>query len=773
MNFDDYRPQIKELLIAKNAPNFADLFNKVFADESSSNKFLIKMELNRLSKPCQRIIDLRGKVQQKCNPFTYQNTLHYLDNDTKEAFENSIKIYGQYTIGTYEDVINHHLKKKKAQKKSQTSVTPDYLNKQCELILLSQRNKRAAPRMFFVSDIEIEFDDGKKEVAQTTNISISGLKIKLSKLIAINNKSIITISFLGFQKEYMGSKCLSNAQYQVVGQDTIETVQYLYLNYIDNNQDLINFIQEFIRVNQYKYKIDVHYYYQLAKNKLLTNYYLANTSKVVACLNQFSSSPFLFTLESKQNKEKLAYWTLQSKNNLHALFNQSRVLRLLDSSANLVTTTIYCFTHFKNGVSYFLSATEEELLEQEIKELFLLFGSNKKSWRVYNLAIIKYHHKSKNKNPGITEQKYELLDEITHIATLEDITQTPPISYCNSEKDANELNQFVHHENIENGPTTFQLFPMERRQEPRYLYKSNIILSFADNHYPAQIVNFSLSGLMIKLQVPLNIPKQSQLTINLIDLQKVSDKFSLSKLNYTRVNYGFGNTLHLQVADRESRQIAKNFFSLLIQFNPSHFQKMPLQKEQVPFSDELKKIEEASHLSCALFIEKEKHLFNVKYATINSQNKALKTLFTQLSDNPNELNVTPIINNQLYKRLISQPLNMAIEKHAVLKETFIYIKTKQSQGKKWKIKSFLDEDFKSPQERDDFIEYSRLNSQIYVLHYRLTSLERPDFSIVEHEINAISRFALHLTKKLKMELQTMSGLIEITDCSHLFRKASH
>ncbi|MCW8996029.1 MAG: PilZ domain-containing protein [Psychromonas sp.] len=775
MDFNDYQAQINELLLIRQDPNFNELFNRILANESASDKFLIKMEINRLSKPCQRIIDLRGKVAQECLPVNYLNIQHYLDKDCKEVFENSIQLYEQYTIGTFESVMAHHLKTKKTQQTSKkasiANQTPP--NQQCELIFLSEKNKRAAPRMFFVSEIEIELENGRRYFAQTTNISISGLKIKLKNPIKINNGEIIQVTFSGFKKEFTDTREFSAARYQLVGQQKIENVQYCHLNYIGNDQHLITFIQKFIQINQCKYKIDVHYYSQQAKNKLLTNFYLANTSKLPVYLNSRSVTPYLFALENNKNKEVISYWQSPNKNNLISLFNELRLLRLLSLSDSKQETILYSFTYVNNGVCYYLSATEEELLEKEMKELFIHYGHSKDSWRVYNLSLLKYRYESDAMNPTIAQQKYDLLNNITHIAILDDITQTTPLpnEINNSKNDYQKLNQFVLHKNTDKDHNIFQLFPVIRRQEPRYLYKSNIAINFAEKNYPAQILNFSLSGLKIKLETPLNIPNNSRLIVNLIDFQKISNKFPLSKLTYTMLNYGLDNTLNLKVADKKTKQISKNFFSLLIQNNKKHFKRIPIQREHASFSDELKKVVEASHLGCVLFVAEEGYRANIKYASIDKQNKELKELFTLLSDDANAINVTPITNNHLYKRLISQPLKSQ-NTDSILKEALIYIKVKQNRRQEWTIKSYLDEDFKSTKERNDFIAYSKFSAQIYVLHYRLTSLDSPDFTIVQDEMNTISRFALHLAKNLTKEMQTMRGMIEIRDCTNIFEKLS-
>ena len=774
MDLKEYQSQIKELILIRKDPDFNELFNKILVNENSSDKFLIKMEIARLSKPCQRIIDLREKNDSECKAFAYKGIEHFLDESGIKVFNNNISLYGQYTIGTFEDVIKHHSKIKKEQQNNKSVLTKKtQIEQQCELILLSAKNKRAAPRMFYVSDIEIELRNGQKYFVQTTNISTSGLKIKLKEHITITNKEIVKVSFSSFNKEFIEEKVLSGAAYQLVGQDTIDNIQYCYLNYIGNNKNLISFIQEFIRANQYKYKIDVLYYYQLAKNKLLTNYYLADTNKMPVCLDLQSDSPFLFALENNKNKDVIDYWQENTVNKLIPFFINLSVLKQLDKSTRSIETIVYSFTHINNGIKHHFSATEEELIEKELKELFIHYGHNKKSWRIHALSITPYNYRCNKITPEITKEKYTLLNKITHIGTFEDISKIPHFfdKKHYEEKEFNKLNQFLLHNETEQDQNIFQIFPFEQRKEDRYLYKSNILIQFNGNQYSAQILNFSLSGLMVKLDASAKIPRRAELQLTFIDLQKISKKSQLSELNYTVINHNQHNILNLQVTDNKTKKITKNFFSLLIQYNSAHFKKLPTRNSEFSFSDELKKIVEESYSGCTLFVAKESHQPNVKYASINDRHTALKTLFGLLSKDDKAINITPITNNGLYKRLISAPLQ-ARNKNTTLKETIIYIKTQKNREDEWKIQSYLDEDFKNEEERNDFLKYSAENSNIYIFHYRLTSLDLPDFKIIQHEMDAISRFALHLTKKLKEELLTMNGLIEITDCTHIFNKIS-
>jgi len=774
MHLKNYQSQIQELLLVRSDPYYNDLFDKILSGESASDKFLIKMEITRLSKPCQRIIDLRDKSLLECKPFTYKNTLHYLDEHAKDDFEKCIDIYKEYTIGVFEYVSKEHLRRKKQlqnDKSAQTASTS--INQQCQLISLSETNKRAAPRMFFVSDIELEFEDGTKTEAQTTNISISGLRVKLKDPIKISGKKIINVSFTGLKKEYIDSEALGLAHYTLVGQNTLEDIQYLYLNYNDNDRTFIKFIQDFIRANQHKYKIDVSYYYQLAKNKLLTHYYLTNSNKVVIALNVKSSTPYLFSIENKHNKKIIEYWQSNNENNFYSLFNESRSIALLSTNKDNIDTTLYSFTYQNNGTRYYLSATEEELIAKNMKGLFIHYGCRKESWRVYKLTARKYQHRHNEDLTTNESVDNNQLDSITHLITLEDITQRPRFSENISGQDLNALNRFVHHDNVLGNSNIRQLMPEERRQEARYQYRSNVSLIFADKSYPGEILDLSSSGLKIKLQTAVNIKLGTELIINLQDLQKVSQKFTLSDLHYTLINFDSNNVLHLHVADTKTHHITNTFFALLIKHNPNHFKKLPTQNSPTALSNDLSQINGSGHLSAAFFVKKEKHLFNIKYAALDNTDNPLKSLFSKLSQNKNEINTTPIINNSLYRRLIATPLNAnKTNEEETLMESIIYVVATPKRAHKWQIKSYLDEDFSSLKERDDFIQYSKERSQFYVLHYRLININRPDFSIIQQELNAISRFALHLTKKLQEDLQTLCGLIEITDCTQAFKQLS-
>ncbi|MCP4323017.1 MAG: PilZ domain-containing protein [Alteromonadales bacterium] len=766
MDLKAYQSQIRELIPLRNEPDFNELLDKTLFGETNSDKFLIKMELSRLAKPCQRIIDIRDKVTESCVRFEQDKATHYLTKPTIKVLQENIQLYGLYTVGAFEAVHEFIANQKAKQQSLQNLKKPKEIRKeQCELLSLSQKNKRGAPRMFFVSDVIIKLEDGASFKAQTSNISLTGIKLKLQDDILINNSSMLSVTFNGLDFEYQDKVLKEAISYQLVKQENdVDEQRYFYLNYKDDNKQFKKFIAEFIRLNQYKYKIDVHYYYQLAKISALKHSYLSQMNRLPIYLNAHSSSPYLFALKNDANKKLLNEWHCEGVDQLPLLFHELRFVKLLTQLKEHHNTTIYTFTYALKGKQYFLCATEEELLEKGLKQTFINYGRSKASWRVYHLTLNAYLFKPCN-HYDITEPTPEIFQQVTHMATLERLCKAYPFTIDTQldKSEVNQLNQFVHRGEVNNSKASpFMLFSNEHRKEERYLYSSKLTVSDKHSHYNGEIIDFSYSGLKIKLEQITAFSISTILTINLTELQKISKKYALSNLQYRVVKTGANNILHLQVCDSKTLHICHQFFSLLVQNNAKHFTCLPLSESKQPPSKQLIEIAEESFLNAVFFISKTSPRPKITISAIEETTHPLYTLFSLYSDNKAELNYFPLANNQLFERLVIQPFKES-ENTPLNKEALIYIKVVKDSELQWKISSFLDEDFKSEQEKVMFVKESQFNAKFYALHYRLSPLPHANLDHIKSEIRAISRFATHLTKKLEEELYAVQAMIEITD----------
>jgi len=775
MDLKAYRSQIRELIPLRNSPDFNDLLNKILFGESTSDKFLIKMELSRLCKPCQRIVDLRDRITDPCELFEQDRLKHYLTKETIKVLDKNIQLYGLYTVGVFEAVHEYIAEKKEKQNQQklqkQLDISKPIKKEQCELLALSQKNKRGAPRMFFVSEISLTTSYGEKFSAQTSNISATGIKLKLKEEISLGDDSLLTVMFTGLALEHNDEFLRTPITYRLVKQENnidSDNSSYLYLNYhAENNKGIKNFtafISNFIRINQFKYKIDVHYYYELAKIRALKNSYLAQMSTLPFCLDENSASPFLFALESNVNSQLIKNFCSEGENHLPLLFNKKRLSALIATIKDRASTTIYTFMHEAKGKQYFLSATEDELIEKGLKQLFIHYGRSKLNWHAYHLTLAPFQYQPTS-SADVTESAPDIFEKITHLATLQCLSNASPFNLDNplDGADVTQLNQFIHRTTNEAAVAPiFSLVSTELRKEERYQYKSGLTVADKRSLYTGHIVDFSFSGLKVKLDQISVFSVSEVVTVNLTELQKLSRTHTITNLHYKIVRKSANNMLHLQVCDQETLNICQAFFYSLVKNNAKHFTCQPLQGKKQPLQKQLIEIAEESFNNVVFFVNKDTVSPKIDYSAIDLANHPLLPLFSLHSDNRFELNYYPIANNQVYERLVDAPLRETID-ISLTKEAMIYVKAIKKNQNEWEISSFLDEDFRSEEAKIAFIKESQLNAKFYAFQYRLSMLPTIDQECIKSEVHAISRFAIHLTKKLEEELLSIRAMIEITD----------
>jgi hypothetical protein len=768
MDLTAYQSQIKELIPLRNSPEYNDMLDKILFGESNSDKFLIKMEVSRLTTPCQRLIDLREKVLDTCILFKQGNINHYLTKPSIKVLQDNLQLYGLYTVGVFESV-HEFISQQKAQQQIQIQKGLKKENiiteHQCELLALSEKNKRGAPRMFYVSELSVTTEDGQKFAAQTSNISSTGMKIKLKDDIHTINKSTLLVTFIGLALEYSDKVLTTPIKYQLIKQENnTDDFSYFYLSCTDKSKPFALFISDFIRQNQYKYKIDVQYYYQLAKISALKHAYLAQMNSLPIYLDSNSKSPFCFALENEANKQSIQDWQCNGKDQLALLFSTSRLAKLIAILKNKSSTTVYTFTHMVNGKEHFLCAIEEELHELGLKEQFIQSGFHNSSWRTYHLSLMPFKYKSAN-HYNVTESIPDVFNKITHLASLTPLREAFPfkVKPATGKAEINRLNQFIEQSKTSlHADSVFSLFSKELRKEERYEYTSKITAFDSNKQYTGHIADFSFSGLKIKLDQISHFSVSSIITVNLTELQTKSKAFCLTELKYKVVRTSAKSVLHLQVYDQATLDRTQAFFSVLVRNNAKHFTCHPLQAKKQPLQKQLIEIAEDSFTNIVFFVSKVAARPTVNFSAIDLPNHPLANLFALNSTKKNELNYNPIANNHLFERLVTSPLRERADE-AVSKEALIYIKVDKDEKNDWHINSFLDEDFKSQKEKLMFIKESQLNATFYALHYRLTEIPQIDMSYIKAEVRAISRFALHLTKKLEEKMMAVEGIIEITD----------
>ncbi|MFS1703874.1 hypothetical protein [Alteromonas sp. AMM-1] len=95
---EQLKPMVKE-------PEFNQVLQQIASHIPKEKRFLIKMEVKRLARPCLRAIDLRGQVDGQCKLYEFDSIKHFLDDVAIEVFEQQVRIFGLYCFGVYEAVM--------------------------------------------------------------------------------------------------------------------------------------------------------------------------------------------------------------------------------------------------------------------------------------------------------------------------------------------------------------------------------------------------------------------------------------------------------------------------------------------------------------------------------------------------------------------------------------------------------------------------------------------------------------------------------------------
>ena len=188
-----YESLVEELKAHLGTPQFDKLFKSKTASLTKPEQFLIKMEMSRLSQPVARFIDLRGQVTGQVKPYEYDGKQHFMDDTAIEVFEDAIKRHGGYTLAVYEAVMNtennHRVMQKKAAEQALTDDSST-TEQSAKVIKFASYESRREERMNYSIKITVELDKDNKVAASTSDISLSGAKIKLAPRYKVKKRPI-------------------------------------------------------------------------------------------------------------------------------------------------------------------------------------------------------------------------------------------------------------------------------------------------------------------------------------------------------------------------------------------------------------------------------------------------------------------------------------------------------------------------------------------------------------------------------------------------------
>lgn len=798
-----YESLVDELKSYLGNAKFDTIFKSKTAGLTKPEQFLIKMEMSRLSQPIARFIDLRGQVTGQVKPYEYEGKQHFMDETAIAVFEQAIERHGGYTLAVYEAVMNtdnnHRVMQKKA---AEQAKQPELHNEQkldCQVIKFASYESRREERMNYSIKITVELNKDNTIAATTSDISLSGAKIKLSPRYQVKKGQLLGLRLVGLEQDFeLGLK--NGIQYEVVAVEKISAeFNHIRLKrtFIENNAKFDEFLESFIHGNKRRYKVNLDNTLDAVVSKGYEQYYIPRVTS-------------LFTFFSLQNDKLYPSLVLTTENNifiqryfcderklscLYTILNQQRLSQLLSNPAPVKEEYLYTFTHVVAGKVYYYSATRTELTaEPQLSALFFGFGSQKESWQCFKVQLMPSHPEDSfiplslpntagkdieklNKPP--TPRVQGMIKDVKYLVILTAVgTDVERAHYQSFSYDKSIVNQLKHfgHGKHKTPPKleTVDLEYVNLRSHKRYLYKTDVVLTTQDEQtHTAHSRDFSVMGLQIECDQPVTFQKGEVVELSLPELQKITKKHTLSKLKYEvmAVSKSFTtiNLKALRIVDNPHEGV--KFFTQLIENNKDKL-KVSEEAPKVPgLSTALRNMVTKSVCQFPFYLHKEAAHFKTGaigqglYPSplhIILQNYGLLNNTTSIDAflSPEQLNgvITPLIKDRS-RQDPPLPFTLFIRfdpKKPTIKDA---IKSKCSAG----------EDY-APQLL--FLKKGLKSELIFIMRIYISRTGRPDTDYLSNELKYVSQYALHKAKDLEEALWAVTGvgdMVDVTDetLSHL------
>lgn len=808
-DLEKYHNIIQQLKPFVNEPDFNKMLSQVGANIPKQKRFLVKMELKRLARPCNRIIDLRGRVDGNCNLYEYAGITHFVDDIAREVFDNEIKIYGSYTLGVYEAVNNTennyrvmHQKERDliVQGNAQPSEPPPrpvlneksgeedtYFVSAYDYVNLAQRSEE---RMNFAVAVELFSASNKSILGITVDLSVSGLQFKAEQKDVLNIGDVYKVFFRGLENEYALDK-RNGIPYSVVKIETLENEQRVGLRRLEDKTSAYfkTFLEQFIRGNKRRYKVNIDNTLQAIKNKSYEQYYIPSFTSIPLYIEQIDGRYYgRFSLTNDSNKSSIFYWNDEHGDlSLGYLVNSKRLTTAI--TKGIESFYIYAFNNMSNDKIFFYSVSNIELPEDEkFLRIFQGFASKKASWRMYKVQLSPvtaeqcYRPLSLPNDIGDNVRKgnqppaprlLAKLKHLSHVALITDITdESSTLIYQQNQVSKSHLQlikKFGH--NRAEPPEAISLFRFKYqnlRVENRYQLKTPVTITYLGVKMQGITDDVSPGGLRIELQTPFQGGTFSIVEADFPKLQGLTRKFQLQSLPYEVRNISKdGRVINLktyQEEDEHTPAVATLFFDELIKNNRNKLRSDRNEEELPGMGEALKNIYANNVQNIAFFFNKEGIYVLPAALSRPVANNRLMKLFAFGVEDEGLANLYPLfcVLGKDADYVTNTLKDMRMNNKPTSRELYIaFDPTQTSQYDA--IKGVFADTLESQKQHCDFIKNANDAGEFFALKIFIARTGRPDTDLLRLEMGYVNMYAQHKVKTLEEGLWKVTGVGDILD----------
>lgn len=796
--------QLKPLL---NTKEFSEVFSLLTTEMPKPKQFLLKMELKRLGQPCGYYIDLRGKVDGEVRAYEHQGKTHYLDDAAIKVFERGLKRYGQYTLGLYEEVTNtennYRVRHQQATNQRIQSVIAGEVLVAKEpvaepvaekagpsLIQFASYCSRGEERMNFIIEIEIELEDGEHFQASTVDLSVSGSKLKVPNSRRLQAGQKIAIFFRGLEQEFtLGNQGIA---YQVLETELVERNQYVRVKRIVENehQGFAEFLKNFINGNKRRYKVNLDNTLDAVVVKGYEQFYLPRISSLPVFLAVRDGLPLpMCALTTENNRQIVQYFQDERQYSvLVQILSGKRLKTCLSKMPLERSTTLYSFTHAAKGKLYFYSATADELAQTpDLQNIFFGFGAQKPSWRVFHLVVHRTHpahahilmslpdsadseiNKLNQPPPQLVQN---MIQDFRYVACLTDITQQEStLLYQQISFDESRLSQlkvYGHAKLEEASPLeAVAVQYVNLRAEGRFLYRTKVQVKINSLQVLDAITrDFSSKGLQIEVSEQVAYQKGDKLHIALPDMQKISNKYDLTDLEYEVMAVSKSQLImNLRIVEGEVPHKGRLFFEQLIKSNRA---KLTLAEETPKYAGlgtALRNMYVKALNSFPFFMHRHGIRYDLNVIGRGAEPNNLHRLLGVFQEKQQKFNLQALLKNNATNLHFANQLKQ-MKRQDAPKSFEVFIRYRQGQTKfEQSFVTEYDFDLKTPQARQFFVQDALANDLLFCFRIFLSRTGRPDTDHINKELSYVSVYAIHKAKVLEEELWSVVGVGDVIDIS--------
>lgn len=766
-------------------------FDLIFKSKTTGltkpEQFLIKMEMSRLSQPVARFIDLRGSVSGLVKPYEHNGKQHFMDDAAIEAFEKALKQYGEYTLAVYEAILSTRNHNRDIQDKEQQQVLDSLLS--TDVVKFASYESRCEERMNYSIKVTIEYNDKKNISASTSDISLSGCKVKLATENIIRKGQLIAMRLVGLEQDFeLGLK--NGIQYEVVAiENTSPEFNHVRLKrtYIEKNDTFDNFLNSFINGNKRRYKVNLDNTLDAVVSKGYEQFYIPRVTSLYVFLSKKDEQYYpSLSLTTENNIFIQRYFTDERKAScLYSVLNHKRIKKLLTQPTAIKEDYLYTFTHIVSGKIYYYSATRSELnTNSELKKLFFGLGSQKENWQCFKIQIMPSHPSdsyiplslpnsvsaniAKLNRPPIPRVE-GLIKNVKYLVVLTSVGNTiEKHNYQRTNYDkslVNQLKLFGHTKHkVPPHLDTVALEYINLRSQKRYLYKTSVEVNINGVTIDGHTRDFSVMGLQLECKQSTTFSKGDIALLSFPELQKITKNYNLKELKYEVMAVGKTLvTLNLKANEEaDAEHTGVGFFTQLIEKNKDKLKISEEAPEVEGISTALRNMVTKSICQFPLYLNKEAAHFKIGAVGFGLYASPLHTILQNFGLLNNKTDFSSILSKEDLFNVITPNIKDRSRKDPPLPFTLVINFNPRVSNIEDAITSqcILGDDYQKSLKQ---IKSGIKSELIFVMRLFISRTGRPDTDYLSNELKYVTHYAIHKAKELEDALWSVTGVGDIVD----------